>query len=512
MSLIGLDIGTTGCKAAVFTPKGELLSIGYREYSHYSPKPGWIELNPEEIWVKLKGALRDISKGEAGKPQALGISALGEAILPMDKGGHPLYPAITAYDQRGETYRGSMEILRRELGDLHLFKLTGIPLNSMPSIHKIIWIKENMPDIFEQTWKFVCIEDYIIYKLTGETAIDYNLASRTMMFDIHKKEWCNSILEIVGITDDLLSQPVPSGTIVGEVTSEASDETGLPRGLGVAPGGHDQACGALGVGVADEGPTMDATGSVECIASAMEKPILTEHMLEAGHCCHCHTVEGRYISLGFFPSSGLILRWFRDQFASDERRKAEQSGINVYDLLVDLASKSPPGASKMLMLPHFSGGGTGPRPALNRNSRGAFIGLTPFHKREDVVRAILEGVAFELKVLIDHFEASGIKVSELRAVGGGAKSSFWLQLKADITGKRICLPKVTEATLLGAALLSGIGANIYGDYKEAIKETYQTEKIYEPDSILHDKYSRLYKVYKMIYPALVDIYEKLASI
>jgi xylulokinase len=512
LTLIGLDVGTTGCKAAVFTSKGELLSLGYREYSHYSPKPGWVELNPEEVWIKLREALRNALKGVPEEPQALGISSLGEAVLPIDEDGNPLYPAITAYDQRGETYKDSIEILRRELGDLQLFKLTGIPLNSMPSINKIMWIKGNMPDVYEKTWKFVCVEDYIIYKLTGKAAIDYNLASRTMMFDIHKKRWCDTILEVIGITGDLLSEPVPSGTIVGEVSSEASGETGLPRGLGVAPGGHDQACSALGVGVAEEGPTMDAAGSVECIASAMEKPILTEHMLRAGHCCHCHTVEGRYISLGFFPSSGLILRWFRDQFASKEKGEAELSGVDVYDLLVDLASKSPPGASKTLMLPHFSGGGTGPQPVLNRNSRGAFIGLTPFHSRGDIVRAILEGVAYELKVLIDYFEASGIKVSELRAVGGGAKSDFWLQLKADITGKRICLPEVTEATSLGAAILAGIGADIYSDYRGAIEETYRPRKIYEPNPSLNERYSQLYKVYKMIYPALVDIYEKLASI
>jgi xylulokinase len=512
--LLGLDVGTSGCKASIFTLDGQLVSFGYREYSDYSPKPGWIELNPSEVWIKVQEAIKDAlrKKGCAEELKALGISSLGEAILPIDKSGNPLYPAITAYDQRSNNYAKTIEMLKHEFGEMELFKITGIPLNSMPSIHKIVWIKENMPDIYRKTWKFVCIEDFIIYKLTGEAAIDFNLASRTMMLDIFKRRWHPEILNLIDISEDLLSNPVPSGTIVGETSSKVSKEIGLPKGLSVATGGHDQGCAALGAGIGDEGPTMDATGSVECIASVMKNPVLTEEMLKAGHCCHCYTIENMYISLGFFPSSGLILRWFRDQFAFEERKRAEEEGSNVYDILTELASTSPPTASKLLLLPHFCGSGTGSQPVLNRNSRGALVGLTIYHKKADVVRAILEGVAFELKQLIEHFESSGIKVSELRATGGGAKSPFWLQLKADVTGKCIYLPSVTETTSLGAALLAGIGVRAYKSFKDAIEKTYKWREVYKPNEKLNKQYAKIYETYKMLYPALVNLYESLAII
>lgn len=511
--LLGLDVGTSGCKASIFTLDGQLVSFGYREYSDYSPKPGWIELDPKEVWSKVQEALRDALRKEGGAEglEALGISSLGEAVLPIDEAGEPLYPAITAYDQRGNTYAKTIDLFKREFGEMELFKVTGIPLNSMPSVHKIAWIKENLPEVYRKTWKFVCIEDYVIHKLTGETAIDFNLASRTMMLDIRKKKWCREILNLIDLSEDSLSKPVPSGTVVGEVSPEASRDTGLPKGLSVAPGGHDQGCSALGVGLGSEGPTMDATGSVECIASVMRSPVLTEDMLKAGHCCHCYTIEDMYISLGFFPSSGLILRWFRDQFAFEERDKAKREGSNVYDVLTELASTSPPGASKLLLLPHFCGSGTGPQPALNRNSRGALVGLTTYHKKADVIRAILEGVAFELKQLIEHFESSGIKVSELRATGGGAKSPFWLQLKADVTGKPIYLPSVTETTSLGAALLAGIGVKAYGSFKDAIEKTYRWRRVYKPNEALNERYAKIYEAYKMLYPALVNLYERLAE-
>jgi len=508
---MGVDVGTSGCKSVVYSVDGKIISIGYEEYSEYSPKPSWIELNPDEIWLKVKKSIKDSIKNiDVEEIEALAFSVLGEAVLPIDPEGKWLYPAITAYDARSYGYRDLLKWWDQKLGRMKIFQITGIPLNSMPSVNKILWIRENMPHIFQKTWKFVCFEDYLIFKLCGETAISHSLASRTMMLDIQKKKWSEEILETIDLDRDLLSTPHFSGKIVGEVSSKASEETGLPKGAAILTGGHDQSCGALGVGIIKEGPVMDASGSVECIAATMEKPILTEKMLQSGQCCYCHTVKEMYLTLGFFPSSGIVFRWYRDTFAEKEKEEAIKLEKNVYDILTKIASTSPPGASKLLLLPHFVGSGTGPSPVLNRNSRGALIGLSMFHKKSDIIRAILEGVAFELRRIIESIEDCGINISELRAVGGGAKSPFWLQIKADVTNRKIVVPDVTEAPSLGAAILAGIGIKTYMDFEDAVRKVYRERAIYDPDAnhkMLYDKY---YQVYKEIYPALVKIFEDLA--
>lgn len=512
MYLLGLDVGTSGCKVIVFDYKGELVSSAYREYSEYSPQAGWTELDPNEVWLKVKDSIRECITGRIppGDIDGMSISVMGEAVFPIDRRGNVLYPAITPYDARGTGYRKLLLWWERKFGAMELFRTTGIPLSSMPSVNKILWIRQNMPNIFRRAWKFVCFEDYLIWKLTGEAATDYSMACRMMILDMRKKRWSCEILRATDLDEDLLAKVHSSGTVVGEVHTEASNETGLEVGMPVATGGHDQACGALGAGVIDEGPTIDATGSVECIASATRKPILTRKMLEAGQCSHCHTVKDMYISLGFLPSAGLVFRWYRDVFAEREREEARRAGKNVYDVLTGIAAGSPEGASGLLLLPHFSGSSTGQSPPLSRNSKGALVGLSLFHKKADIIRSILEGITFELRQMIEHFEDAGIEVSNLRAIGGGARSPFWLQLKADITRKPVVVPKVTEAPCLGASILAGIGVKAFKGFHDAIDKVYSEKTVYRPMIEVHRHYSKRYSIYKEIYPSLSQILDKLS--
>jgi xylulokinase len=512
MYLLGLDVGTSSCKSTIFQD-GKTVSSGYREYAEYNPQPTWTELNPDEVWNKVKECIKESIKAvDEEEIRALSLSVLGEAVFPINKRGNWLYPAITAYDARANGYKNILDMWKQKLGIMQLFRLSGIPLNSMPSVNKILWIRENKPQIYEKTWKFVCFEDYLIFKLSGEVAIDYSLASRTMMLDIRKKRWSTEILEAVDLNADMLSDAYSSGTKVGEISSKASKETSLKKGTSVVTGGHDQSCGALGVGVTREGPTMDATGSVECIASVMKIPILTEEMLKSNQCCHCHVVKDSYITLGFFPSAGLVFRWYRDLFAEKEKEVTQRNGKNIYAILTGMATKSPPGASRLLLLPHFIGSGTGASPSMNRNSRGAIIGLSLFHKKSDIIRTILEGITFELRQIMEFFEKVGIRISDLRAIGGGAKSPFWLQLKADVTNRKVILPEVTEAASLGAAILAGKGIKRYKSFDDAVAETYREKSVYHPNSQVNKYYNKQYAVYKKVYPALIDIFNDLAKI
>ena len=257
---------------------------------------------------------------------------------------------------------------------------------------------------------------------------------------------------------------------------------------------------------------MDACGSVECVACPTDEPIATEQMLEYGQCCNCHVVRDLYLTLGVFPSSGIVLRWFRDAFAETERDRSAKEGLDVYDLLTRMASEAPPGSSRLLLLPHLVGSGTGQPPPLNRNSRGAILGLSMFHDRASVIRAILEGVAFELRRVVESIQACGIPVSELRAVGGGARSPLWLQIKADVLNVVLRRPDVTEATSLGAAMLAGIGTGCYADFPKAVGRACTEGVCHKPDPGLRPLYDSQYQVYKEIYPALVTIFDRLAEL
>lgn len=490
-----------------------MVAFGYREYSEYSPRPAWIELNPDEVWEKVKASVKESIAGvDAREIEGLAFSAIGEAILPLGSSGECLYPAITAYDARSSGYEDILRWWEDRINRIGLFGITGIPLNSMPSINKVLWIRENMSNVFDKAWRFVCFEDFMIHKLTGLTSISHSLASRTMLLDVSHRRWSEELLELTDLDGELFSEPQASGVIAGEVSSESSKETGLHRGMPVITGGHDQACGALGVGVTGEGPVMDASGSVECIAAAMEKPVVTEGMLENGQCCNCHVVEDLYLTLGFFPSSGIILRWYRDTFAEKETDEAGKRGVDIYDILTQVASTAPPGASNLLLLPHFVGSGTGQSPPFNRNSKGVILGLSMFHDKASIIRAILEGVAFELRRVIESIEACSIPVSELRAVGGGARSSLWLQVKADVTNRVIVKPDVTEATSLGAAMLAGIGTDNYPDFEKATRMVFREKAHHVPDPGLVALYDGQYRVYKEIYPALVKVFDDLANI
>jgi xylulokinase len=228
-------------------------------------------------------------------------------------------------------------------------------------------------------------------------------------------------------------------------------------------------------------------------------------------CCYCHVVNDKYFSFGFFPSAGLILRWYRDTFAEKEKEESKATGRDIYDILTQSAAESSPGANGLLLLPHFAGSGSGEFPAMNLRSKGALIGLSLSHKKSDVVRSILEGITFELRMMIDHLEKSDVKVTELRAIGGGAKSQFWLQLKADITNRRVILPGVSEAASLGASILAGLATKEYNSVEHALSNTYKEIGTYEPNSNNVEKYNKLYSVYKRIYPQLVGVFEELSS-
>ena len=497
MSLLGLDVGTTGCKAVVFDVGGKVLSAAYREYPLLHPQPGWVELDMRLVLEKIKESIREVSSEVKRDPiKALSISAQGEAFVPVDKKGNLLTSSPVSFDNRGEKF---VQWWKKALGAEKIMNITGMPLHSMFSLNKIMWLKENSPHIYSKTWKFLCCEDLVIYKLGLSPTIDYSLASRTMAFDIFKKRWSEEILSRVDIDPSLLPEVVPSGTVVGEIPQRIANSLSLPSKVMVVTGGHDQPCGALGAGVREEGVAAEAIGTVDCITPVFKEPHLNKKMLENNFACYPHTVPQFYITVAFNFTGGSLLKWFRDTLGGEEKEKAKKTGKDVYSILINEATPLP---SSLYLLPHFTTTGT---PYMDTNSSGAILGLSLNTSKAELIKAVLEGISFEMKYNLSLLEEIGISVNELRAIGGGAKSRKWLQLKADLYGKKMVSLKVSEAASLGAAILAGVAIGEYSSIKEAVEATVKIKEIFYPQEEKTKIYEGKFQIYKDIYPTLKSL-------
>ncbi len=498
MTLIGLDIGTTGCKANLFAYDGQVLASAGREYGLLTPHPGWYEQDAEEVWALAKECLREIAAQPGEPPVALALSVQGEAIAPVDQAGRALRPMILGMDTRTT---GENEKLAARFGARYLFERTGQPMHTINTLPKVLWLHEYEPEVFGRAWKFLLYEDFILFKLGHEAAISACLASRTQMTAVRTLDWDAELLEGVGLTPDRLSPIVPSGRAIGTIAPQVARDLGLPPALQLVTGGHDQACGAMGAGIIRPGLSMVSTGTAEVIETALPAPVLDPALRAAGISVYAHVVPGLYLAMTLNHSGGLALRWFRDRFGQDERRRAEAGEGDAYDLLLEGA---PAGPTRLFFLPHLSGSGT---PHFDVESKGAIIGLTVSSDKAQVAQAILEGLTFELKANLDVLVSAGVEFEELRAIGGGAKSARWLQIKADVAGLPIAVPAVTEAAGLGAAMLAGTAAGLYPSLEEAVAQTVRTRTRYTPGPA-STAYQERYELYRQIYPTLRDLLHK----
>ncbi len=487
MSLLGLDVGSTGCKAVLFDLEGRQLAQAYREYPELHPRPGWIELDPQLVWQGVKEVLAEAAAGQRGDPvQALCISALGETVTPLDHAGRPLCNSITSPDTRSVAQSDSW---RDTLGAARVFEITGMPLHPSFTLNKIMWIRDQRPDLHQQAWKYLLWEDHVFYRLGLEPTVDYSLACRTMAMDLRTRQWSAEMLDLAGLSPDLFARPVASGTIVGELPAPAADELGLPRGVLCVAGGHDQPMNALGAGVVREGVAVDGMGTVECVTVAFDEPVLTPAMLRNNYCVYPHVKDGMYVTIAFNYTSGAILRWYRDNFAAAECARAEASARDVYDIILSRLPSEPTG---VFLVPHFAGSGT---PALDPRARGAVLGLTLSCDRKTFVKALIEGICYDLRLNLEALAESGVYTESLRATGGGSKSPQWLQLKANITGREVITLNVTEGGCLAGAMLGGVAAGVYRSVDEAADALIRERAHFEPDPNQHERYNELYPHY-----------------
>jgi xylulokinase len=489
---LGIDIGTSGCKAVVFDEEGHQQSLSYREYDIISKRPGWAELDTDEVTGKCFEVIGEsVSKVKTGSVRGLGISSQGEAFTLTDKNGRALCNAFVSSDIRAN------ELIKpwtERFGEEKLYNITGHTPHPMFSLFKLLWLRENAPAIWEKAHKIFCFEDLLQYRLgIKDPAMGWPLAARTMLFDVVKHRWDEEILRVAGVRKDQLSRPLQSGSFAGIIDPVIARNLNLSENTFVVTGGHDQPCSALGAGAIEPGVAVYSSGTVECITPAFNEPIFTPDLRKNNLCTYDHAAPGMYATVAFSLTGGNILKWFRDQFATAEVEQAIRTNRDPYEILLGKMPEEPTG---LLVLPYFTPTGT---PYFDVSVKGAILGMDLTTTREEIMKGLLEGVAFEIKLNLDILKESGYEVKELRVIGGGARSKSHVQLKADVIGMPITILDVTEAGCMGVAMLAQAEVS-----KEKVADI--AKKWIKPVSKVipqkNDFYNNKFSHYKKLYPVI----------
>lgn len=494
MIIGGLDVGTSGCKLTVYDCEGNFLSNEYEEYD-VSRKTGEHEIDAEKIIEAVERLIRKSCK-KMPELSALGVTTFGETFVALDENDKPLLPAMLYTDARGSE---ETKELCAKLGEEKITHISGAKPHAMYSLPKIMWIKKHKPEVYEKIKHILLMEDYIVYMLTGKARIDYSLAARTLGLDIRTKTWSKEIFGAAGVDVNLMSTPVPTGTLAGEIKPEVAEKLGIPSRIKVVNGCHDQVAAAVGAGVFEVGSAVDGMGTVECITPVFDEIPENLQLYSDGYSVVPYVFDGTYVCYAFSFTGGATLKWYRDNFAKYEHMEATEKGKNVYAELDGKISDKPTG---ILILPHFAGAAT---PYMDNGSKALIAGLTLEHTNYDMYKALMEGVTYEVMTNVEHLENCGINPEKLIAVGGGASSEKWLQIKADILNREVISLEAKEAGACGTCMFTAVAVGAFKDLYEAKKVFVKENKRFVPDARQNQIYSKYYNAYRRLYDAVRPI-------
>jgi xylulokinase len=490
MSLLGIDIGTTGCKSVVFSLNGEQLAKSYRDYKIISEKEGCAEWDSEKIWCNVKDTIREVALKTKSNPiQALSVSSLGEAMVLVSKEGQILGNSILGSDTRGIEF---VRKIRRKFGEFYIYKQTGNFPGTFYSLPKISWLKQHHPELYNNTGYFLTWADFVCFMLGGKAITNFCLAGRTLLFDINKCEWSDELLDFLELDRNKLAAPVKSCTMLGYVRADIAKDINLSGEVAVISGGHDQCCAILGSGIESGSRTaMYGMGTFMCVATVFpQMPDIGSFYIDKMHIEH-HVEFGSFISFIYNQSGGALIDWFLKTF----HQYGNDSNISSFISYESMFAEIPDSLNDIIVIPRF--GATGP-PDFQCESNGCIFGLSLNHTRGDILRALLEGISFYILDCFEklHYIFDGI--DNIVVTGGGSASREWLQITANVLNKTIVRNRETEAGALGAAILAGIGSNMFDSFGGAISAMVHKEFNIIPDQSKRYFYKEKFKRYKLL--------------
>ena len=497
--ILAHDLGTTGNKASLFDTRGNLVDSAFVGYTTDYPRPGWAEQHPEDWWQAVCGSTREMlsdSGRQASEIRVVSFSGEMMGCTPVDAAGRPLRSSIIWADQRAEA---QADALAGRVGRERVYQITGHRVSSNYTAAKVMWLRDHQPDLYAQTRKILQAKDYIAFKLTGAYATDYSDASGTNLFDLRARRWSQEIVQAIGLDPDLLPPALPSSSVIGTVTRRAAGETGLSQGTPVVIGGGDGACATVGAGVVTPSDAYNYIGSSSWISFVSREPLYDPQQRTF---TFAHLDPDYVFPTGTMQCAGGSYDWLERLLRGDAETK-------LYEEMEALAVDVEPGALGLVFLPYLIGERS---PHWNPHARAAFVGLTMAHGRAEMARAVLEGVAYNLRIILDAFRDQGAPISALRLIGGGARSPLWRQILADVFDLPVLRPKLlVEATALGAAVAGGVGVGLYPDYSVAA-DMVHVDPGEEPQPAVAARYHELYPLFKGTYDALVGVYDRIAAI
>ena len=500
--LIGLDIGTTALKAAVFDTAGKLLAVSTQEYDLITPQVNYVEEKGEVYWNAFKHAVADLKEKHPMSEEdeaALAISAQGETIFFLDKDGKDLRNAIVWMDNRAQE---EAEFFKEKFGDETCYKVTGqVSFEPCWPASKILWVKNHEPEVFAKTAKFLLIEDYFIYRMTGKFATEGSLVCSSTYWDIIKKEYWPEMLECLGVKEDQLAPVYESGEVVGTIIPEVAEELGLLKNLTVCTGALDQAAGAIGAGNTHEGMFSETIGAALAICAPVARPVFDPNRRMPLH----YFANADTYMIHTFTNGGMTLRWFRDKFCQIEMQAQELGLDDAYNMISKEVSKVPAGSDGLVMLPHLAGSNA---PDVNAKAKGVWFGFTLQHTRAHFMRSVMESLGYIVKRNIDSLADMGIEVKEIRSLGGGSKSDVWNQIKSDICQIPLETVNSIEAASLGAAILAEKATGIFKNLNEAADSMVQVKKRTLPNTGNKTVYEDGYEMYRKLFGDLDQCFKK----
>lgn len=493
MAFAGMDVGTSGCKMLVYDLDGNVIFSASRQYEE-TGRDGYRELDPAMVWLQAKELLKEVGARCPEPIEAMAVTSLGESIVCLDEDDRVLAKSMLTGDCRGipETER-----IISQVGARKIFEITGLPPNELYGLPKYMWMNEHTGAI--KNAKAICYyEDFVGYMLTGKRMVSYSSAARSMAFDIRKMEWSQELLAIAGIRAEQMSKPVEPFTVIGTILPSVAEELGLNPGMKLIVGGHDQSCAALGSGLREMERGECGMGTCEFMFTMLPEPMMTSYMAENDFTCIPYIIPGTYLSSIEVTTCGALKNWAKHVLFADVAAECEKTGENFFQ---HMDRKAAEVKTQVLILPQFGSAGN---PDLSMDARGTIAGLTIHTRREELYRAILEGMAFQMYLAYQRMKKLGTKMNCIAVTGGGAASELALQIRADVFDMKVISLVSQESGTLGCMMMAATAMGAYSSIEEAICRAVKVKKEYLPDPQMHEYYMDKFVRYKQLYQKMYD--------